>query len=89
MQNDPLVSIVCNTFNQEDFISEAIEGFLTQNTNFLFEILVHDDASTDNTASIIRDYEMKYPNLIFPIYQKENQYSKKKPSKCRISISQS
>ena len=47
-----------------------------QKTSFPFEILIHDDASTDRTADIIREYEKKFPNLIKPIYQKENQYSK-------------
>ncbi|WP_281863136.1 glycosyltransferase family 2 protein [Planomicrobium okeanokoites] len=71
-----LVSIHCLTYNHEKYISEAIESFLMQKTNFEFEILIHDDASTDKTAEIVRQYEKKYPNLIKPIYQKENQYSK-------------
>jgi len=40
------------------------------------EILIHDDASTDGTADIIREYETRYPDIIKPIYQTENQYSK-------------
>ena len=47
-----------------------------QKTNFAFELLIHDDASTDGTADIIREYEAKYPDIIKPIYQTENQYSK-------------
>jgi glycosyltransferase involved in cell wall biosynthesis len=47
-----------------------------QETNFSFEIIVRDDASTDNTPKIIREYKNKYPNFINPIYEKENQYSK-------------
>ncbi|MFZ2331067.1 MAG: glycosyltransferase [Atribacterota bacterium] len=74
--DDILVSISCNTYNHEDYIADAIEGFLIQKTNFKFEILIHDDASTDKTAGIIRGYEKKYPDLIKPIYQTENQYSK-------------
>lgn len=72
-----LVSIVCNTYNQEDYIADALESFVMQKTNFKFEILVHDDASTDTTADIVREYEQKYPELIKPIYQTENQYSQK------------
>ena len=49
-----------------------------QKTNFKFEVIIHDDASTDNTANIIREYEEKYPEIIKPIYQKENQYSQGK-----------
>lgn len=76
--NKTMVSIICNTYNQEDYIADAIESFLTQKTNFKYEILIHDDASTDRTAEIIREYERKYPLLIKPIYQNENQYSKDK-----------
>ena len=74
--NQLLVSIVCITYNQEWFIRDCLNGFFTQKTNFQFEVLIHDDASTDNTANIIREYEAKYPNIIQPIYQTENQYSK-------------
>ena len=70
------VSIICNTYNHEKYIEDALKSFLIQKTNFKFEILVHDDASTDRTQEIIRKYENKYPNIIKPIYQKENQYSK-------------
>lgn len=73
----PLVSISCITYNHENFIRDAIEGFLMQKTTFPVEILIHDDASTDKTASIVREYEEKYPHLIKPIYQTENQYSKR------------
>jgi len=72
----PLVSIKCLTYNHEKYISQALDGFLMQKTDFPFEIVVHDDASTDKTAEIIREYEKKYPNIIKPIYELENQYSK-------------
>lgn len=73
---EPLVSICCITYNHEKYIRDSIESFLMQETNFPFEIIIHDDASTDKTADIIREYEKKYPELIKPIYQTENQYSK-------------
>lgn len=73
----PLLSISCLTYMHEYFIREAIEGFLIQQTNFKIEIIIHDDASTDRTADIIREYELKYPDLFKPIYQTENQFSKK------------
>jgi glycosyltransferase involved in cell wall biosynthesis len=71
----PLVSISCITYNHANFIRDAIEGFLMQETTFPVEILIHDDASTDGTADIVREYEAKYPQLIRPIYQTDNQYS--------------
>ena len=75
--NTPLVSIICSTYNHGLYISQCLDGFLMQKTNFPFEILIHDDASTDNTPDIIREYEHNHPQVIRPIYQKENKYSKK------------
>ena len=72
----PLVSICCLVYNHEQYLRDCFEGFVKQQTTFPFEILVHDDASTDHSADIIREYTEKYPNLFKPIYQKENQYSK-------------
>lgn len=71
----PLLSIFCITYNHAPYIKDAIEGFLQQKTNFPVEIVIHDDASTDGTDNIIKEYEKKYPELIIPIYEKENQYS--------------
>ena len=75
MSENIAVSIICNTYNHENYIRDAIESFLMQKTNFKFEVLIHDDASTDKTPEIIREYETKYPEIIKPVYQKENQYS--------------
>jgi glycosyltransferase involved in cell wall biosynthesis len=76
-ENTPIISIICTAYNQENYIKDALEGFVNQKTNFPFEIIVHDDASTDKTASLIKEYEIKYPNLFVAVYQIENQYSKK------------
>lgn len=72
----PVVSICCIAYNHELYIEDTLKGFLIQETDFPFEILIHDDASTDRTADIIRAYQIKYPKLIKSIYQTENQYSK-------------
>src|SRR5690554_319935 len=72
----PLVSICCLAFNHEKYIEICLEGFLFQKTTFPFEVLIHDDASTDRTAEIIKEYERKYPHIIKSIYQTQNQYSK-------------
>lgn len=70
-----MVSIICLAFNHEKFIRDALEGFVNQKTDFAYEVLIHDDASQDGTADIIREYEKKYPDIIKPIYQTVNQYS--------------
>lgn len=72
----PLVSISCITYNHNLYIRECIEGFLLQKTTFPLEILIHDDASTDGTKEIIKEYENNYPEIIKPIYEAENQWSK-------------
>lgn len=75
MEQKIMVSINCLAYNHEDYVEEALESFLMQKTNFKFEILIHDDASTDKTAEIIREYQKKFPDIIKPIIQKENQHS--------------
>lgn len=75
--NKIMVSIICTAYNHEKYIRQCLDSFVMQKTNFKFEVIVHDDASTDNTASIIREYENKYPDIIKPIYQKENKFSRK------------
>lgn len=79
MNNEEImVSICCITYNHGKYIKDALDGFLMQKTNFKYEIIVHDDASTDDTQDIIREYEKKYPDIIKPIYQVENQYQQGK-----------
>ena len=70
---NPVVSVYCMTYNHENYIRDCLDGFLMQKTTFPFEVIVHDDASTDRTQEIIREYAEKYPDIIKPIYQKENQ----------------
>lgn len=82
--NTPLVSIRCTAYNHEKYIRDALEGFAMQKTNFKFEAVVHDDASTDNTAAIIQEYAEKYPDIIKPIFETENQFSKHDGSLTRI-----
>ena len=76
LESQITVSICCVTYNHGEYIKQALDSFLAQKTRFNIEILIHDDASTDNTPQIIEKIEKKYPTIIKPIYQKENQFSK-------------
>lgn len=82
--NIPVVCVRCTTYNHEHYIAQALEGFIMQETDFPFEVVVHDDASTDKTADIIREYAAKYPKIIKPIYETVNQHSKRNGSLRKI-----
>lgn len=69
------VSIICNAYNQESYLEKAIESMLVQKTSFDYEIIIHDDVSTDGTVDIIRKYVTAYPEKIKVIYEQKNQYS--------------
>ena len=77
MEDNILVTVICRTYNHERYIDECLKSLVSQKTNFKYEIIVHDDASTDGTAEIIKKYEKEYPDLLRCVYQEENQYSKK------------
>ena len=83
-QDEILVSIRCAVYNHEPFLRQCLDGFVMQKTNFRYEAIVHDDASTDDSANIIREYAEKYPDIIKPILEIENQYSKRDGSLMRI-----
>lgn len=72
----PLVAIHCLVYNHAPYLRDCLEGFVMQQTNFPFVAVVHDDASTDNSAAIIREYEQKYPHIFKPIYEIESIYKK-------------
>lgn len=71
----PLISVCCMTYNHKAYIRQALDSVLEQKTEFPFEVIVHDDASTDGTADIVREYENRYPDIIRPIYQTGNKWS--------------
>lgn len=77
-KRDIMVSIVCITYNHAAYIEDALKGFLKQKTDFDFEIIVRDDASTDGTTEIIRRYAEQYPERITALIEEKNQYSKMK-----------
>lgn len=72
----PLVSIICLTYNEQEFVRDTFDSFLSQRTNFSFEILVFDDASTDNTPKIIQEYFNKYPDIFKITLYEENNFKK-------------
>lgn len=75
-ENSIKVSITALAYNQEGYVRQAIESFVSQVTDFDFEILINDDCSTDGTAAIIKEYEDKYPGKVIGVYHEENQYQK-------------
>lgn len=71
-----MVTVICLAYNHGPYIRDALEGFVRQKVSFPFEVIVHDDASTDCTPEIIREYAARYPGIIRPVFQTENQHSK-------------
>ena len=77
-QDSPiLVTVRCLAYNHAPYIRQCLEGFVMQRTSFRFQVIIHDDASTDGTDDIIREYAEKYHDIIVPIFETENQYSKR------------
>lgn len=76
--NNVKVSVCCLTYNHIDYIEDALKGFLMQKTDFEYEILIHDDASTDGTTEVLLDYYKRYPDKIRLYLEEENQYGKGK-----------
>ena len=80
----PLLTVRCFVYNQAEYLRQCLDGFVMQQTTFPFEAIVHDDASTDESADIIREYAEKYPHIIKPIIETENQYTKHDGSLTRV-----
>ena len=76
MNAEIMVSVVCITYNHVKYIEQALRSMVTQKTDFAYEVIVHDDASTDGTIEIVRKYQSEYPERIVAIIENENQYSK-------------
>ena len=76
MSSSCKVTIYCTAYNHEAYIRDALNSFLSQKTDFPFEVLVTDDASTDGTTAILREYQEKFPDVIRFFHQEENQFSR-------------
>lgn len=88
IENKNVVSIWCITYNHKQYIRQCLDGFVMQKTTFPFVAIVHDDASSDGTKEIIMEYAQKYPAIIYPIIQKENQFSKgfEEPTRLKLEL---
>lgn len=75
-ESSVIVSVQCLTYNHKDYLRQALDSFLKQETDFAFEVIVHDDASTDGTAEILKEYAERYPRIVLPIFEQENLWSK-------------
>lgn len=84
MEENILVSIKCAVYNHGPYLRQCLDGLVNQKTTFRYEVIVHDDASVDDSPEIITEYARKYPNIIIPILETENQYSKKDGSLSKI-----
>lgn len=74
-QDKPImVSVWCRTYNHINYIKDALDGLVSQQTDFIYKVIVFDDASTDGTSDIVQAYAEKYPEIIYAIIAKENIY---------------
>lgn len=72
VNDQPLVSVLVVTYNQEEYISQTIESLLDQDCQFKYEILIGEDCSTDKTREICQSYEKKYPEIVKLFLNDEN-----------------
>ncbi len=79
IEKDPLVSVLCLVYNHEEYLRDCLDGIIAQQAMFPIEIIIHDDASTDDSVSIAREYAEKHPDAVTLLIEEENQYSKGKP----------
>lgn len=68
----PKVSVCMITYNHEPYIAQAIEGVLMQETDFLVELVIGEDCSTDNTRKICEDYAKRFPDKIRLLSRSKN-----------------
>lgn len=72
IETDVKVTIVCVTYNQEEYIRQCLDSLVMQKTNFSYQIFVGEDCSTDNTRAIVKEYADKYSDKIIPFFREKN-----------------
>lgn len=73
VDGDIMMTVKMLAYNHEAYIAQAIESVVSQKTEYRFELLIGEDCSTDGTRKVIEKYAKLYPDIIRPIYHKENQ----------------
>lgn len=74
--NKARVSVLILAYNHENYIRQSLDGALNQQTNFSYDIWVHDDASTDGTQAILKEYQARYPDKIKLVLQETNVFQR-------------
>ena len=74
----PEVEVCIVAFNHEKYISDCIEGALRQETDFPVRITIYDDASSDGTAAVIKNYASSHAPAVRGVFSSVNQYSQSK-----------
>lgn len=72
MKTEIMVSVLVVAYNHEKTIARALNSILSQKTQYKYEIVIGEDASTDRTADIVREFANKYPDIIVPLIREKN-----------------
>lgn len=72
-KQEPKLTIIMPTYNREDYIKEALDSILMQESSYSYEIVIADDCSTDNSLKIAQEYQAKFPNIIKILTSQTNQ----------------
>lgn len=72
MSGNPILSVLVLTYNQESTIKQTLDSILSQEHDYSYEVIVGDDASSDGTSEIVKEYAKKYPKIVKPIIREQN-----------------
>ena len=68
----PEVSVAVITYNMSEYLQQLLDSIISQRVSFLYEVIIDDDCSSDDTRKILKDYQKKYPNIIKLSLRNEN-----------------